>query len=306
MRRLALTLCLLTACLTACGDQTLIADGRPETPSPTVDATACPATVSEPLTPPTSTRVQGNRLVPEGVPESMLLCRYEEKPPVLLPSPGYVPTYHLSGGRDISGLEKAADQLQLPPKVSGESHACTAMGGPSFPFLVRLQYADRTVWLATKSDVNSCAEVTNGSTTSSAYLGGDLQATYDASTWTRGVRRAASCNSPLGRYGQHETLLPEGAVRIRVCREQEELAPVTDADTISQITALFNGKRTTPGQGGCSGQITHSRELLAEYASGRGVGVHVLQGCEPNAFTSSLATQLSDDDVQRVFRLIDS
>ncbi len=237
----------------------------------------------------------------------MLLCRYEQDPPPTDPPPsGYVPVFRLSGSRGIDGLHAAAQALQVPPQVPGESHACTAMGGPSFPFLARLTYDNRTVWLATHSDVNGCANVTNGSTTSQVYLGGDFQASYDASTWTPSRRGAGgACWAATGRYGQHERLVPHQPVRIRVCKDQDELEPVTAPERIRHVMRLLNAPKPIASQNSCQGEVTNSRRLLFEYPSGRSVDVEVLQGCEPNVFQSSLSEQLPDDGVQELFAALE-
>ena len=299
---MGLLVCVLAACLTGCSGGAGVA-----APEPTRVQGSYPAEVGYPPTPPHATSLPDKRLVPDEVPRSMLLCRYEQVPAPTFPPPsGYVPVFRLSGSRSIEGLGQAAGDLQVPPMVQGETHACTLVGGTPFPFLARIEYDARTVWLATSTDINSCADITNGSTTSHSYLGGDFQASYDAGTWTRYRRRgtAPACYDAAGRFGQHRQLVPDEPVRIRMCKDQVELQPVTDPDRIARVLQLLNKPKTTASRSGCEGTVTHQRQLLFEYRSGRSVAVDVLQGCRPDVFSSSLSEQLTDPDVQTLFTAV--
>lgn len=315
MRTMPVTfLVALLALASACGAtgttaERPAADGTPAT-SPASSAASCPEQVGYPVDVPapsvTARDLAGGRLVPEAVPSAAVLCRYVQDPPATLPPPtGYTATFRLEGSHELDRLDALANDLQVPPKVPAESHACTLVGGPTLPYLLRLDYPSGSVWVGTSDDVNSCSDVSNGVTSSSVYLGADFAASYSARRWTRGRPRLgpAVCDEAAGRYGQQHQLVPAGAVRIRVCTNSVERPPVTDADAVRRAAGLINRGKTTAATGGCEGQVTHSRELLFEYTSGRGVLVHVLRGCNPSVFTSSLSTDMSDTDVDQLFEI---
>ena len=289
---------LLAVLVAACGDVTTAGSE----PSPSPSAPECPGTFDgrelKPAVPaPPSAPDSEGRLVPETQPRSVAICRYSgvQDAPSSLEG-----TRHL---RDFTGI---ADDLQLPAVVPGEGRACTLIGSVHVPYLVRLQYPSGIVWVSTYSDANGCQDTGNGTFTSKVYIGDDVASSYDAGRWTHAPKRGGNpCFERVGRAGQERTLLPEGAVRIRICNSAQELPPIADERTIAELTRLLNAQQTEPSHGGCEGPTSRSRELLVEYASGRAVAMHVLDGCRPNTFTSSLATQLAADEMARLFELLE-
>lgn len=246
--------------------------------------------------PPTADGTAG-RLVPASVPTSAVLCRYS----VLRQEPST-----LEGQVELSGLDAVPGDLALPAKLPGESHACTAVGGPSTPYLLRLDYPSGTVWVGSHDEVNACVDTTNGAFTSSIYIGRDLAASYVAHRWQQATHLGAgalACYERVGRAGQEHVLVPPGAVRISVCRDSSELAPVTEPERIRNIVRLLNAPSATPSKSGCQGTVTHSRRLLFEYRSGRNVVLDVLQGCSPAAYTNSLAINLTGKETAKLLRL---
>ena len=295
--RRVLPLLLAAVLLTACGEITDASDQ----PSAAPTAPACPATLDardlRPVVParPTAAGAE-DRMVPEGLPDSVTICRYSG----VAAGPS-----SLEGSRDLAVFDTVADDLHLPAAIDGEGRACTLIGGVHVPYLVRLQYPSGTVWVSTYSEPNGCQDTGNGAFTSKVYVGGDVAASYDAGRWTRAPSRSDNpCFDRVGRAGQERALLPDGATSIRVCTNDGQRATVSDQSTIAEITELLNRQQTRPSSGGCEGSTRRSRELLAQYPAGRSVALHVLEGCEPNAFTSSLAAQLSPADMDALLALV--
>lgn len=280
--------------LAACGDSAdPDADAPPATPTVTLAADGCPATlpVGEPVpwvpAPPT-TETPG-RLAPDADPVEALVCRYEDVSGTPAGSASLV------GERVVTaGLDRVRHDLLLPARVPGGTRACTAMGGPVEPHLVRFSYADGELWLAATRDPNSCQDSGNGAFTTSAYLGDVLQESYDASTWTSPPAPAAgSCSSSgSGRAGQERTLVPPGWASMTVCRppakDQPPPAREVDRATAERVVALLAQVATAPGSGGCSGPSRTTYDLLVTYPAGPAVQVRYAPGCEPPVRNGSL------------------
>ncbi len=120
------------------------------------------------------------RLVPATPVQSALLCSYVGT------NMDPVANQRLSGSRTLtSGLAEMVQDLRwLPPRMNGQSHNCTAVGGPQTNYLLALVLADgTTAWVAAAQDPNSCVDATNGTFTASANIGPELAATMKTGQW---------------------------------------------------------------------------------------------------------------------------
>lgn len=267
-------------------------------------APACPDTyVARGRTPPVPPVQEGSgpadRLVPAPVPAAAVICRYSP-----LKAAG---GSRLQGQRVLhGGLESVPDDLNVPAPVSGQRSACTLVGSAQIPIRLGLSYGRTVTWVATVENVNGCQDVTNGRFSSHTYVADELETAYQRVRWDlRHVRPSAACPAALlDRAGQDRVLVPTGATRLVVCAaDGKVLTRLTDARHIAAATALLDQPRPEPSTNGCSGQVTHSRSLVFGYPYGRSILIHVLQGCRPSVFSSSLQAQLDPVAIAALFAI---
>lgn len=290
-------LVLLVLVLPACGDPVVPRSGPASqasvtaTPTATVDVPVdgCPANVpaDQPLwvpAPPT-TETDG-RLVPDADPVTALVCRYRD------PQDGE-PTLAAEAALS-AGLDGVRHDLLVPRRLERAERSCTAMGGPVVPHLVRLSYADGDLWLAARVDPNGCVDSGNGEFVTSAYLGRQVSASFDAGRWVPDAPRPdRGCfGSGRGRAGQEDQLVPAGWTSAVLCRPSATAAPpvprALDRGTTERVVALLGQVPSAPGTGGCSGPSRTTYDLLVDYPQGPSVQVRFAPGCEPPMRNGSL------------------
>lgn len=140
--------------------QTLAADGALECPATIADARGM--TVPEPP----EGRYAADRLLPPDAPASLAVCRY----PVLditmttpIASPYAVERRTVP---DAAVRARIVGTLTWAPEDTGHGRVCTLIGGDETVYLVGATYDEAVIWVAARSDPNSCSGATNGHFTS--------------------------------------------------------------------------------------------------------------------------------------------
>jgi hypothetical protein len=303
-------------------------------PTPTAAASApppepCPASLRPdgarvPTPPPPEL---SDALVPREPPLAVTICRYGD---IQYQGGGQSPQrpeeVALEGERAVSGgFDRLPDDLALPGG-SGPGF-CTAIGGAVIPYLVQLQYERTTVWLSTSSEPNSCAFVSNGTFVSAVYVGGQVAAAYETGTWPppepRWPGEPSACSAATRRAGQEHAMVPDGWVRLVVCRPSggafttsgaRLAASEVDRSRALDVARLLNSPPTTQLDGGCrlrEGLVPTDQDaesppwLVFDYAAGRDVLVSQFPPtCTPNLNNGTLAADLTAQQQAELLRLL--
>jgi hypothetical protein len=255
----------------------------------------------------------GGRLVPDAVPTAAVLCRYapgsnlpaERGTPGAPGTPATPEPGTLVGERPLTGgLDRVPHDLLLPRALPGQTRPCTLIGGAVTPYLLRLDYPDGQVWVATAQDPNSCRDAGNGELVTKEPLGDRFAASYDAGAWTGPVRRGGSpCEADAtGRAGQEGALVPGEPTALDVCVGDATRA--AGQDLLREVRAVLADPVAVPSQGSCTGEVRGWYELLFRYDSGPPVLVRFLPGCEPDVDNGSLQAQLDPDSARRLEHLL--
>lgn len=259
--------------------QTLAADGALECPATIADARGM--TVPEPP----EGRYAADRLLPPDAPASLAVCRY----PVLditmttpIASPYAVERRTVP---DAAVRDRIGWTLTWAPEDTGHGRVCTLIGGDETVYLVGATYDEAVIWVAARSDPNSCSGATNGHFTSRDAVGVAVEALLGGRGTVR--RSTGGCDtSTLGRLGDTRSLAPEGNPVVTVCRVTggRHQATRLTATQGSEVVDALRQLRTRPTDGGC-----HRRDadegrafrLVLAYAAGPDAVVNVVPGCLP-------------------------
>lgn len=277
--------------LAGCGDVPVEVGRPPGLPTalsapdvgPATQDGSCPTefpAVAGPWVPELPTTETPGRLVPDADPVGALVCRYADR------SSREGQAVPLRAQAEVTqGLERVRADLHLPEALPGRSRSCTQVGGPVVPHLVRLDYADGSLWVSAVEDPNSCTESGNGAFITTAYLGDRLATAFDDRRWPP-APDAAGCSSPAGgRAGQEDRLVPDGWSTAEVCpRPVNGLLPRPEpvpADRARRAVEVLDGAELAPGSGGCSGGDNTAFDVLFRYPEGNPVTVSLNVGCEP-------------------------
>jgi hypothetical protein len=220
----------------------------------------------------------------------------------------------LSGGLDAL----AADLAWLPKERLGAERACTAMGGSTTYYLLGLTYGDGVVWVSGAKDPNTCDQSWNGRF-ASGNLGDALETSFAQETWAGGFSWAPTgpptgsdpCGlARSGRLGDDRRIVPPGAVRLRVCRDdpQPDGATTTvsrDAhDQAAAVAAVVDGLDRHDWDFSCTPKVnaaTVTYWFVFGYAAGPPVVVRVDPNCPPAVTSGRFAV----DDGTPLVRLAD-
>lgn len=237
----------------------------------------------------------GERLVPDATPQTLTLCRYrtDEDAPVEGP---------LQVG---SGLDRIAADLALPQELDDSERICPAvLEIPSYSYLVRLTYADgRAVWV--QSETGGCATTRNGDFTSSVGIGGDLNLTWTAESWSRQPEPRTSdernCYAyDSGRAGQERQLLPEGYDDVGACIDNAFRA--LSAEETRRLVDALDLLGTDPYSNGCSDPPPSDEftpvTFVARYPEGRNVHLTLKPFCDNQLDNGSLEAHPHGDVLQ--------
>ncbi|GAA2856071.1 hypothetical protein [Nonomuraea rubra] len=254
---------------------------------------------------PAASGIEGaaDSLVP-GTPVDALICAY----PGENTDPG---GERLAGSRTLPGQAgaMARDLAYLPVDTAGAERGCTLMGGRMTNYLVRFTYPDGSgLWLGGAEEVNSCATLTNGTVTSDVYVGRSLTAAYRTGTW-RLDQPGDPCEQPLGRRGQNERMVPEGAVNVLVCRARSNRKADPRAEhgarEAAELASALNTLATRPSTNGCQqvGPVTDTFRLIFRYEEGPAAWVHVMPHCRPSVNNGLLQGEPDEALLDQVARL---
>ncbi len=131
-----------------------------------------------------------SQLLPEGVPTSALVCRYEQATLLispLQPNPGgrtSVRVGALVGGRTLtSGLSDLAHTLETPP-FPDPLRQCGDPDFPGTPVRVRITYpSGARAWLATETNPRGCTGIGNGLFVNKIDVGAQLLEAWKSGQW---------------------------------------------------------------------------------------------------------------------------
>lgn len=274
-------------------DQAVAADGALE----------CPATISDRqgmTVPQPPQGVDGNaRLLPDRVPESLVVCRY----PVMkiMATTPIEPPFARATRTVVPAADRAevVELLTWAPRGDGSPRPCTQMAGDETAHLVGARYADAIVWVAALADANRCSGSTNGDFLSRAPLGVDLEGLFGPRPALPKPTQTCAMWS-TGRLGDDETLAPEGDPIVTVCRtavDGTQQPTVLTVDQSREAVAALRGMPTRPATGACEGgdgSTERDLRLVLTYAAGPGVVVNVSPRCTPAVMGGGLESASAD------------
>ena len=156
------------------------------TPSEPPALESCPARFlasATPWVPAPPTTETPERLAPDADPVTAVVCRYE---PLAggTPTSSAAPTALVGEVPLGGGLDRVRLDLAAARPAAGPPRACPTTGGPRVPHLLRLDYADGSLWVSSVQDPGSCAASGNGVVVTDTHLGGVLSRSYDAAAWS--------------------------------------------------------------------------------------------------------------------------
>lgn len=270
----------------------------------------CPAVLDDPrgmTVPALPEGLDGKaRLLPDGEPGSLVVCSY----PVLDISSAtpIAPPYAVRSRivPDATARDAIVEALAWAPRGSAEGKVCTQMGGNETVHLVGATYEDALVWVAAKSDPNSCSGATNGDFTSRAAVGVAIEGLLGGRDPL--PLATGGCDTrTLGRLGDDRSLAPEGDPRVAVCRvttSGEPQATRLDAGQSEQVVGALRALAVRPTNGTCEGmegEVGRDFRLVLAYAAGPDAVVNVVPGCQPPV----LGGGVEADDADRLVDLVE-
>ncbi|MBB5775890.1 hypothetical protein [Nonomuraea jabiensis] len=247
-------------------------------------------------------------LVP-GAPTSALICAY----------PGQNAN---SGGEPLAGSRTLTDQAKpmaydlgyLPVTTARIEKACTLIGGQATNYLIRFAYPDgQALWVGSAEEINSCVTTTNGTVVSHSYVGPSITVAYRTGTWKL-LQPKDPCDPATGRRGQNERMVPDGAIKVLVCREAPSGNPTPRPSPGSEhgeqrareLAAELNSLDTEPGGNTCRQVGSRRREVFYlhfGYEEGPPAWVRIMSRCRPSVNNGLLAGDLDDALLDRIGRL---
>jgi len=173
-------------------------------------------------------------------------------------------------------------------------------------FLVRLTYADGSVWLAVPG--NHCGDVSNGVFQSSTTAGASAASALATGVWPK--PKTTPCQGSDGRLGQQTALVPDHPTSVTVCSDASRmLATSASAAQLTELVDDLNASPSTADPGllphGCSGQpkVNYGfSDLQFTYDSGPVVDVGIVCG---TLFNGSFSRDMDASvlhDVQQILR----
>ncbi|MFI9595653.1 hypothetical protein [Nonomuraea sp. NPDC052265] len=246
-------------------------------------------------------------LVPD-TPASALICAY----PGRNSNPG---GESLAGSRILTDQARlmAHDLGYLPVAADRVERMCTLTGGRMTNYLVRFAYPDgRALWVGSAEEVNSCVTTTNGTVNSSSYVGPSITAAYRTGTWAL-LQPKDPCTPATGRRGQNEQMVPDGPIKVLVCRNDQggiptprpSHGPAHGERQARELAAELNALDAEPGGNTC-GEVGDGQEMFLlhfGYAEGPPAWVRIIPRCRPSVSNGMLVGDLDDVLLDRVGRL---
>jgi hypothetical protein len=227
-----------------------------------------------------------------------VICAYQ-------PDGNQTTSVPLTGSVRLPGTQLPAiseDLAFLPRRAPGQRQLCTLIGStrPPVSYLVGLGYRNATMWISTTVDPNWCVDTTNGSFTSSTYIGDQVDAAFQAGAWVAPAARPlpdknapAACSPPrTGRLGQDSELVPGTPIAVDICNDSTKLATVKDG--VRTLAAAFNKLPTTASKNSCSaprGVVSPTYRVVFRYEQGPPVLVRVDAWCDPPIDNGSLQSR---------------
>ncbi|MEO3794865.1 hypothetical protein ABGB14_32030 [Nonomuraea sp. B10E15] len=208
----------------------------------------------------------------------------------------------------------AHDLGYLPVTTDRVGKMCTLVGGQMTNYLIRFAYPDRqALWVGSAEEVNSCVTTTNGTVVSNSYIGPSITAAYRTGTWTL-LPPKDPCDPATGRRGQDEQMVPDGAIKVLVCRDKQSgSATPHPSDGVQhgqqqarELAAELNSLKAEPGGNTCRETGDGRREMFLlhfGYAEGPPAWVRILSRCRPSVNNGVLVGDLNDALLDRVSRL---
>ncbi|MEV0613390.1 hypothetical protein AB0I81_08690 [Nonomuraea sp. NPDC050404] len=249
-------------------------------------------------------------LVP-GTPVSALICAY--------PGQNWHP-----GGKALAGSRTLTDQARsmaydlnyLPITTDRVERACTAVGGAMTNYLIRFAYPDgRALWVGSAEEVNSCVTTTNGTVVSKSYVGPGITSAYRTGSWK--LRSPKNpCDPATGRRGQNERMVPDGVIKVLVCRNEPggnstprpSHGPEHGERQARELAAMLISLDAEPGGNTCKevgGRGPRETfHLNFGYAEGPPAWVRIDPHCRPSVNNGVLAGDLDNALVDRIDRLV--
>jgi len=149
-----------------------------------VASDACPTSFlasASPWVPAPPTTETPGRLAPDADPVTAVVCRYA--PVAAGPAAGGGPAALVGEVALTRRLDRVRGDLALARAPAAPS-PCSRAGGTVVPHLMRLDYADGSLWISATRASGECTPSGNGAFVTSTYLGEVLSSSYDAAAWT--------------------------------------------------------------------------------------------------------------------------
>ncbi|WP_203979856.1 hypothetical protein [Planotetraspora silvatica] len=216
----------------------------------------------------------------------------------------------LAGTRTLTDAGQLAHDLGYLP-VGWDNLACTNMGGPMTNYLVRFTYADgRSLWVGSAEEVNHCALTTNGTATSSTYVGDRITDAYRKGPATS-AREKDPCRTWMARRGQNARMVPDEPTSLVVCRLDPQGGQASRAeygtDVARPLATMLNALDARKSDNDC--RQTEDADpgvilrLVFGYADGPPTAVMVQAFCRPSVNNGLLQADGDDRLHQEVTRL---
>lgn len=204
----------------------------------------------------------------------------------------------------------AHDLAFLPVGTDDVERFCTMVGGAMTNYLIRFGYSDgQALWVGSAEEVNSCVTTTNGTAASRSYVGRSITRAYRAGVW-RLEQPNDPCQTSVGRRGQGEQMVPDGPIKVVVCRvDRNERLPARvehGREQARDLAGKLNAVNTEPGGNTCHEIDTGDRSrfrLIFSYEDGPPAWVQIMSNCRPSMSNGLLQGDAGDVVRNRVVRL---
>lgn len=256
-------------------------------------------------------------LVPAGVPVAALICEFQRegrRTEVGIAFGGDDPLPLVRSAVVTSGLESVPVDLGLSRSTGKQG--CGPIGGLMSPgYLVRLVYAEASVWLST---TQYCVGLTNGSFSTDVHVPLQFSRALDSGAWP--TRPQVSNCLDGSRAGQEVSFVPAGWTGARHCvegRNGQFASTRLTSDEAGRVVTVLEGLvgrpsdrtfmcPTPPDVVYPYQDDTRSALVVFDYPTGRSVSVSITHGtgCQAVADQGSLEADLTQEQLRTILAVL--